>query len=131
MKALSVKQPWAWAIIHGGKDVENRVWNTNFRGRFLVVASRSVDMLAPSHLLESWLQHELMSYRNLVQPMGKRIGCVVGSVELVDVVNAYDSPWFTGPKGFILKDPKPLPPVNLFGNLGFFEVSDSNFPDGI
>ncbi|WP_409188395.1 hypothetical protein [Bradyrhizobium sp. RDM4] len=22
--ALSVRQPWAWAIIHGGKDVENR-----------------------------------------------------------------------------------------------------------
>ena len=24
-KALSVRQPWAWAIIHGGKDIENRV----------------------------------------------------------------------------------------------------------
>jgi hypothetical protein len=24
MKALSVKQPWAWAIIHGGKTIENR-----------------------------------------------------------------------------------------------------------
>lgn len=23
---LSVRQPWAWAIIHGGKTVENRVW---------------------------------------------------------------------------------------------------------
>ena len=22
--ALSVRQPWAWALIHGGKDVENR-----------------------------------------------------------------------------------------------------------
>lgn len=22
--ALSVRQPWAWAIVHGGKDVENR-----------------------------------------------------------------------------------------------------------
>jgi hypothetical protein len=25
MRVLTVKQPWAWAIIHGGKDVENRV----------------------------------------------------------------------------------------------------------
>jgi len=24
MKAISVRQPWAWAIIFGGKDVENR-----------------------------------------------------------------------------------------------------------
>lgn len=23
-KALSVRQPWAWAILHAGKDVENR-----------------------------------------------------------------------------------------------------------
>lgn len=26
MKALSVLQPWAWAIVSGPKDVENRVW---------------------------------------------------------------------------------------------------------
>jgi hypothetical protein len=24
VKALSVRQPWAWAILHAGKDVENR-----------------------------------------------------------------------------------------------------------
>lgn len=24
--ALSVRQPWAWAIIHAGKDIENRSW---------------------------------------------------------------------------------------------------------
>lgn len=26
MKALTVLQPWAWAIMHAGKDVENRTW---------------------------------------------------------------------------------------------------------
>ena len=26
MLALSVRQPWAWAILHAGKRVENRVW---------------------------------------------------------------------------------------------------------
>ena len=25
MRVLTVRQPWAWAIIHGQKDVENRV----------------------------------------------------------------------------------------------------------
>ena len=28
MKALTIKQPWAWAIIHAGKDIENRDWVT-------------------------------------------------------------------------------------------------------
>ena len=27
MRVLTVRQPWAWAIIHGGKDVENRTRN--------------------------------------------------------------------------------------------------------
>ena len=26
MKALTVIQPWAWAIAHAGKRVENRTW---------------------------------------------------------------------------------------------------------
>lgn len=34
MRILTVRQPWAWAIIHGGKDVENRVRNIagDYRG---------------------------------------------------------------------------------------------------
>lgn len=26
MKVLTVRQPWAWAIFHAGKNVENRTW---------------------------------------------------------------------------------------------------------
>jgi hypothetical protein len=43
MKALSIRQPWAWLIVHGVKDVENRTWRTNFRGRFLVHAGMRFD----------------------------------------------------------------------------------------
>ena len=32
MKALTIKQPWAWAILHGGKDIENRNWFTSVAG---------------------------------------------------------------------------------------------------
>lgn len=38
MKALTVRQPWAWAIINGGKDVENRNRKTNYRGRLYIHA---------------------------------------------------------------------------------------------
>jgi hypothetical protein len=31
--ALSVRQPWAWLIVNGYKDVENRSWTTHYRGR--------------------------------------------------------------------------------------------------
>lgn len=26
MKALSIRQPWTWAILHAGKSIENRDW---------------------------------------------------------------------------------------------------------
>ncbi len=43
MKALSIKQPWAWAILNAGKDIENRNWKTNFRGKFYIHASKKFD----------------------------------------------------------------------------------------
>jgi len=33
MKALSILQPWAWLVVNGHKDIENRTWGTGFRGR--------------------------------------------------------------------------------------------------
>jgi len=39
MKAISLQQPWAWAILHAGKDVENRRWNTRYRGPIAIHAS--------------------------------------------------------------------------------------------
>lgn len=40
--ALSIRQPWAWLIIHGGKDIENRTWPTRFRGRVAVHAGKGM-----------------------------------------------------------------------------------------
>lgn len=30
MAALSIRQPWAWLVVQGYKDIENRDWPTNF-----------------------------------------------------------------------------------------------------
>lgn len=42
MKALSIRNPWAWAITHGGKRVENREWQCppTYRGPLLIHASK-------------------------------------------------------------------------------------------
>ena len=40
MKALSVRAPWWWAILHCGKDIENRDWYTNFRGTIYLHAGK-------------------------------------------------------------------------------------------
>ncbi|MGV8119629.1 MAG: ASCH domain-containing protein [Candidatus Xenobiia bacterium LiM19] len=41
MKALSVKDPWATAILNGEKTIELRSWPTQYRGDILICASSS------------------------------------------------------------------------------------------
>lgn len=122
-KALSIRQPWAWLIIHGGKDVENRSWHTKYRGRFLV------------HAAKGMTQQEYADACNFCHSQGltqppcfdemKQYWCggIIGSVELVDSLDTSDSPWYMGEKAFLLCDPKPLAFTPLKGRLNFFDVS--------
>lgn len=126
MKALSIRQPWAWLIIHGGKDIENRSWHTKFRGRFLVHASngmtRKEHAEAYQFFLESGAGQPPFDFPS-VEDLQR--GGIIGSVELVDSLDTSDSPWYMGEKGFLLRDPKPLPFIPYKGRLGFFEVNDA------
>jgi len=116
MKALSIKQPWAWAIIRQGKDIENRRWNTKHRGSFYVHASKSIDRSAPLDLLCNFDKAKNMG------DQCTKTGGIIGVVDLIDCVDHHDSKWFQGPKGFVLKDPVAIPFKELQGKLNFFEV---------
>jgi hypothetical protein len=121
MKALSIRQPWAWLILHAGKDVENRRWTTSFRGRVLIHASKGMTREeydeADSTLGFANYKIDIPDFDALAR------GGIVGSVEIVDCVERSDSAWFCGPFGFVLRDPKPLPFVPCRGALGFFELA--------
>src|SRR5947208_760657 len=41
LRCLAVKQPWAWALVAGVKDIENRTWSTEYRGQIVIQASSS------------------------------------------------------------------------------------------
>jgi ASCH domain len=43
MKCLSLKQPCAELLVSGKKSIELRNWNTYFRGKFLIHASKDID----------------------------------------------------------------------------------------
>lgn len=123
MKALSIRQPWAWLILRAGKNIENREWPTSVRGRILIHASKGVtrdeyeDACDP--LWASGGQTiELPPLEDLER------GGIVGSVEIVDCVSHSDSPWFCGRFGFVLRDPIILPFRPYRGALGFFDVPD-------
>lgn len=40
MKYLTVRQPWAWLLVNGHKDIENRSWPTKYRGPLLIHAAQ-------------------------------------------------------------------------------------------
>lgn len=126
MKCLSIRAPWAHAIIHLGKDVENRSWATKFRGRFLVHASATKDH-------EAWARMIVQAHRSGASDLSAwqgltleklKHGGIIGSVELTDCGRFISSPWWIGPVGFRLADPKPMAFIPYKARLGFFEVPD-------
>jgi len=140
-RALSVRGPWWWAIPHLGKDIENRDWTTQLRGRVWLHASSwwrnyegldtiqdvariaaTTGVRAPDSAFP--LGPDGKPDRRLTGRMMKeRGGRIVGSVEIVDCVDRSASPWFFGRHGFVLRDPRPLAtPVPCKGALGFFKA---------
>lgn len=121
MKALSIRQPWAWLIVHGFKPVENRDWPTRFRGNVLIHASKGMT------------RDEYDDARYLAEQQGITIpaphelerGGIVGQACITGCVDRSPSPWFFGKFGFELEDPKPLPFQPMKGRLGFFDVEAS------
>lgn len=136
LKAISVRQPWAWFIVQGFKDIENRDWQASnpglrFRGPVLIHAS-------------SWWQRDegesdlrfaigIARELGLTRPeeptvemiKGQR-GGIVGQVTITDVVGPardgkrHPSPWFFGQYGLVLTEQRELPFRACKGSLGFF-----------
>lgn len=136
MKALTIKQPWAWAITNGTKRVENRTWKPPFDiigQRIAIHASARIE------------RAEYIACRNIADdslpPMSELpVGCIVGTaiVKGYVVVNdmggvvvqtkaaqGYDhrqDMWFCGPVGWLLDDVRKVPPLPCKGALGLWDV---------
>ena len=143
MKALAIRQPYAWLVAQGIKDVENRKWSTRYRGPFLIHATKAIDEEEVSQ------ERSRLSREGIVLPDDLPLGGIVGIATLVDCVQYVDvswwrqfldrllrkhpspdtiaqpdSIWFEGPYGFILEDARPLPFKPWRGQQKFFNVPD-------
>ena len=110
----------------GRKTIETRTWNTNFRGKFLIHASKTIDKES-SNILN-------IDCRKLTK------GAIIGLAFLSDVKkytseqdfvadkNKHFSLNFSKPKyGFLLENPKKLnKPISIPGQLGFFEIKSNS-----
>jgi hypothetical protein len=129
MKALSVRQPWAWLIANGHKTVENRSRNIGRHlGRLYIHASKimtQADYEACVLFLRSSV--ELAHLVDVLpKPAELDRGGLVGTVRVWGLDNANElirDPWYTGEFAYLLNDAVPL---EIFapcaGRLGFFEI---------
>ncbi len=119
--ALSVRQPWPWAMFYAGKDVENRSWPTRYRGRVLIHASLQFDGPRDAAFANCTIWAREANARPPDGVYDFPLGGIVGEAEIVDCVTQSDSRWFEGPYGFVLRNAKPLPFRPCRGKLGFFK----------
>lgn len=132
MKALTVKQPWAELIVSGAKDIENRTWRTNFRGRVLIHAAK---IPVSSEELSAYPLPALR--RELKDGVTFSIGSIIGSVEIVDCVMNHPSEWAEkGVWNWVLAKPHKYenPILNVKGKLSLWDYDfpqNSDFPYGM
>jgi len=118
-KVLSVTMPWAWLIMKWGKDIENRTWKTNYRGRILIHASKKPDPKM-GEILFGWSARITDDCNRAAYML---CGCIIGSVELVDCVQGHGSRWAEpGMWHWVLRNPEIFNnPIQTKGSLGLWE----------
>lgn len=127
-KALSVRQPWAWAVARGHKDVENRSWTTTYRGKLLVHASMRVDLRACESALireAGWSADDPLAAIGAIVAVVEIHEVCAASIEADDVRCACGAWAAPGHYHWQLVAQRPLHhPVLATGRLGLWQPSD-------
>lgn len=116
LRAITVMQPWAWAILHAGKGYENRNWQTEYRGPLVIHAGVG----------KTWMRDGLafLKQHRIEPPKQFEFGAVLGVVDVIDCVRPAETGpdrWAFGPWCLQLDDPRPLAvPVPMRGQLGLW-----------
>lgn len=96
MKTISLLQPWGTLIVIGAKTLETRSWQTAYRGPLAIHAGKAFTFetrqltwyepfFTPLWKAGYWTQGDPRpNYKSLP------VGCILGTVELVDIVRTED-----------------------------------------
>ncbi len=125
MTALTIRQPWAWFIVNGHKDIENRSWKPTAKwiGKRIIVHSsqRRLTKADYQNFLEICKDMGIKRFPKSVDDFD--YGAMVGSAILSDVVRGAKSEWAVpGNWHFKLTGAKKMKPKKKKGQLGFFTV---------
>lgn len=137
--ALSVIQPWPWAILRPDvtdpaartalqasrliKDCENREWETPVRGWVLLHASSTRPAKWDYKAAQLFAAKRGVELPPLYMRESLPYGAVVGAVRVDDCRWGYRSPWYTGPRAFVFGVTVPFAvPVPCAGAPRFFQL---------
>jgi hypothetical protein len=119
---LTVRQPFASAIIYGAKDVENRSWiSRRVLGRRVLIHAGAAlhDEAARCRELWPWVANVESTDGELPR------GAIIGSVFVESFVASSSSIWWTGPFGWKLTRPEKLAtPIECRGKMGLWHPGE-------
>jgi hypothetical protein len=125
--ALSIWQPWAWLIVRGFKDVENRTWAPKQKPPWLLIHASK--RFRPGEIVETIKDIRAARLipedeRVTLNDIKAQTGGIVGIARLTScLAPSYDcrSPW-ADPDSWhwLLKDARPLPFHPCKGQQGLF-----------
>jgi hypothetical protein len=130
-RAIAIRQPWAWAVVHAGKDVENRS-ETAIRAYRLAVGCRVY-----IHASKGMTRVEYERAVEFMASIGVRcpaldefqFGGIIGSVLVTGIITASRSLWFRGPHALALADPRPERFRPVRGQVGLWRVQTEPEPE--
>lgn len=107
MPALSIRQPWADAILYARKDLENRPRRGAHRGWTLMHASAGMTGLERTQFGRFCMDRDLKPIDCDRPDLGwgalpRFRGGIIGAIEILGCVDSSDSPWWIGPHAFTI-----------------------------
>ncbi len=119
MRALTVRQPFAWAITAGHKDIENRSWAPSLLPDEVFAIHAGSRKPDPDDVQTVRRRFG----RTARVPDEYAFGAIVAVARAAGTVSKSRSKWFTGPVGWVLQDVVPLrEPVPCKGMLGLWRL---------
>lgn len=139
MMALTVCEPFASALIFGGKDWENRRKSIHYTGPLIIHAGLSLDWFAEAPWVHKrWSgcpASPLLALHEFKRRMGYAIGIVWVGAPRLPGIDSLLSPlpmWATGPVCIPVSHPMPFDrPFKLRGQRGRFIVPAADLPDEV
>lgn len=139
MKALSFTRPWSWVILNLGKRIENRTWDTDYRGPVLLHASKTMRRTDWYDCHDFVHRFDPEGASRIPQPKSPELVAmaIVGYAEIIGVIQPgwrfrkqiserqrteleRQKCWYMGAYGFVLRNVRPTPIVPCSGLLGLW-----------